>query len=153
RLIFDPVASVLAGASGNIHTRASEFAEWARSFGATVVLIANETNPEIIESFRPLVAESFRFDVREVGERAARFLAFEKQTITDQAIEVDPSRGVFLLGSTHPSDDAHQHQATPKPPSVAELESIKEELRAVRNSRPTEPFGIIDVDPEKEPAL
>src|SRR5262244_2630833 len=74
RLIFDPVASVLAGASGNIQTRANEFAEWARSFGATVVLIANETNPEIIESFRPLVAESFRFDVREVGERAARFL-------------------------------------------------------------------------------
>jgi len=152
RLIFDPVASVLAGASGNIQTRANEFAEWARSFGATVVLIANETNPEIIESFRPLVAESFRFDVREVGERAARFLAFEKSSISDQAIEVDPSRGVFLIGSTHPLAGAYPHQATPKPPSVAELESIKEELRAVRNGQTTELYAVIEVDPEQQPA-
>src|SRR5262249_45747141 len=78
RLIFDPVASVLAGAEGTIETRAREFAEWARSFGATVVLIANGSNPEIARSFEPLVAESFRFDVREIGGRATRFIAFEK---------------------------------------------------------------------------
>src|SRR4029453_17658757 len=74
RLIFDPVASVLAGAVGNIQSRASEFAEWARSFDATVVLIASESNPEIIESFQQLVAESFRFVVGEVGGGEARFL-------------------------------------------------------------------------------
>ena len=150
RLIFDPVASVLAGASGNIQTRASEFAEWARSFGATVVLIANETNPEIIESFRPLVAESFRFDVREVGERAARFLAFENSAISDQAVEVDPSRGVFLIGGTHHSAATNQHQTTPKPPSAAELESIKEQLRAVRNRQTTETLGATAVDLEQQ---
>ena len=146
RLIFDPVASVLAGASGNIQSRASEFAEWARSFGATVVLIASESNPEIIESFQPLVAESFRFDVREVGERAARFLAFEKSTIPDQAIEVDPSRGVFLLGSSYSTESGGQHRATPKPPSVAELESIKEELRAVRDLKKEEPVNTVQTD-------
>jgi len=136
RLIFDPVASVLAGAAGNIQTRAGEFAEWARSFGATVVLVATETNPEIIDSFQPFVAESFRFDVREVGARATRFLAFEKSAIPDQAIEVDPSRGVFLLGSS--TEAGGQNQSDPLPPSVAELESIKEELRAVRDLRTKE---------------
>src|SRR6185369_15466599 len=75
RLIFDPVASVLAGSEGNLEIRTREFAEWARSFGATVVLIANESNNDIIKTFKSLVAESFRFDVRDVGERAARFIA------------------------------------------------------------------------------
>jgi CheY-like chemotaxis protein/KaiC/GvpD/RAD55 family RecA-like ATPase len=152
RLIFDPVASVLAGASGNIQSRATEFANWARSFGPTVVLIANETNPEIIESFRPLVAESFRFDVREVGERAARFLAFENSVIADQAIEVDPSRGVFLLGSTYSSSGTGQHHTRPKPPSVAELESIKDELRAVRN-RQTAELGTTQFGLKQEPSF
>jgi DNA-binding response OmpR family regulator/KaiC/GvpD/RAD55 family RecA-like ATPase len=146
RLIFDPVASVLAGAAGNIQSRASEFAEWARSFGATVVLIASESNPEIIESFQPLVAESFRFDVREVGERAARFLAFEKSIIPDQAIEVDPSRGVFLLGSSYSTEGGGQHRETPKPPTVAELETIKEELRAVRDLKKEEPVNTVQTD-------
>ena len=133
RLVFDPVASVLAGAEGNLETRAREFAEWARSFGATVVLIANQSNHEIIKTFEPLVAESFRFDVREVGERADRFIAFEKSSsIPDQAIEVDPARGVFLLGRAYAPEGVGKRQATPPPPpSIAELESIREELRAV----------------------
>src|SRR5882672_11857840 len=106
RLIFDPVASVLAGAAGNLETRAHQFADWARSFGATVVLIANESNDEIIKSFEPLVAESFRFDVRDVGDRVDRFIAFEKSSaISDQAIDVDPSRGVFLLGRAYAPKD------------------------------------------------
>jgi DNA-binding response OmpR family regulator/KaiC/GvpD/RAD55 family RecA-like ATPase len=148
RLIFDPVASVLAGAVGNLETRAREFAEWARSFGATVVLIANESNHEIIKSFEPLVAESFRFDVRDVGERAARFIAFEKSsTIPDQAIEVDPSRGVFLLGRAYAPESAGRRQAAPPPPSIAELESIREELRAVRDrNRKGEPEPIAEID-------
>lgn len=144
RLIFDPVASVLAGAEGNLETRAREFAEWARSFGATVVLIANESNHEIIKSFEPLVAESFRFDVRDVGDRAARFITFEKSpAIPDQAIEVDPSRGVFLLGRAYPTDAAGRYQAAPQPPSIAELESIREELRAVRAQTRTEESELI----------
>jgi CheY-like chemotaxis protein/KaiC/GvpD/RAD55 family RecA-like ATPase len=149
RLIFDPVASVLAGTEGNLDTRAREFAEWARSFGATVVLIANESNHEIIKSFEPLVAESFRFDVRDVGDGAARFITFEKSSaIPDQAIEVDPSRGVFLLGRAYATEDAGTHQAAPQPPSIAELESIREELRAVRaqtRTEESEPIAEIDL--------
>jgi DNA-binding response OmpR family regulator/KaiC/GvpD/RAD55 family RecA-like ATPase len=145
RLIFDPVASVLAGAEGNLETRAREFAEWARSFGATVVLIADESNHEITKAFEPLVAESFRFDVRDVGERAARFIAFEKSSaIPDQAIEVDPSRGVFLLGRAYAPEGAGRHEATPPPPSIAELESIREELRAVSDRNRKEESEAID---------
>ena len=148
RLIIDPVASVLAGAAGHLETRAREFAEWARSFGATVVLIANESNPEIIKCFGPLVAESFKFDVREIGDRAARFIRFEKSPqIPDQAIEVDPSRGVFLLGRAYPTEQAGSRQAAPQPPSVAELESIKEELRAARVRPIIEESGpIVDIE-------
>ena len=145
RLIFDPVASVLAGSEGNLETRAREFADWARSFGATVVLIASESNHEIIESFKPLVAESFRFDIRDVGDRAARFFTFEKSpAIPDQAIEVDPSRGVFMLGRAYATEDADRHQAAPKPPSIAELESIREELRAARVRPRTEESAPLD---------
>jgi CheY-like chemotaxis protein/KaiC/GvpD/RAD55 family RecA-like ATPase len=148
RLIFDPVASVLAGSEGNFDARAREFAEWAGSFGATVVLIANESHQEIINSFEPLVAESFRFDVREMGDRAARFIAFEKSAvIPDQAIEVDPSRGVFLLGRAYSTDVPGSTQAAPQPPSSAELESIREELRAARaGTRTDEPEPIVDID-------
>lgn len=135
RLIFDPVASVLAGSEGSLEERAREFADWAVSFGATVVLIDNG-NQEIVDSFKPLVAESFRLDMREVGDSTSRLMAFEKSPgIPDQAIEVDPSRGVFLLGRAY--EPAHEPLAVdagePQPPSVAELESIREELRSVRD--------------------
>ncbi len=154
RLIFDPVASVLEGAEGNLETRANAFAEWARSFGATVVLIANEYNLEIIKSFEPLVAESFRFDVRGVGERTARFIAFEKSsTIPDQAIEVDPSRGIFLLGRAYLRAGAGGGDA-PHPPSMAELESIREELRAARSQAPIQESEPLDeIDLTEEPSI
>lgn len=150
RLVFDPVASVLAGAEGNLDTRAREFADWASSFGATVVLIATESNQEIIRSFKPLVAESFHFSVRNVGERAAGFITFEKSpAIPDQRIEVDPSRGVFLLGRAHLTEGGHQDLEEPQPPSTAELESIREELRAARTpTGESEPVGEIDAGGE-----
>ncbi len=147
RLIFDPVTSVLAGAEGNLETAAREFAEWARSFGATVVLIANDSDHEIIRCFKPLVAESFRFDVRENDGRAARFMAFEKSAaIADQAIEVDPSRGVFLLGRLNAPGHEEAREAAPEPPSIAELASIREELRSARDrihKEEVEPLGDI----------
>ena len=143
RLVFDPVTSVLTGTEGSFASRANEFGEWARSFGATVVLTADESNREVLESFEPLVAESFRFDLRELGDHTGRFIAFEKSlTIPDQAIEVDPSRGVFLLGSTG-------EPAAPQAPSIAELELIREEIRSVRNridrKVEVEPFAEIDL--------
>lgn len=152
RLIFDPVASVLAGAEGNLETRAREFAEWARSFGATVVLIANDSNHEIVRCFEPLVAESFRFDVREAGDLAARFIAFEKSpAIGDQAIEVDPSRGVFLLGRLYEPEAEASRPDAPHPPSVADLASIREELRSARDrvaNEEAEPTAEVDMPGE-----
>lgn len=152
RLIFDPVASVLAGAEGNLETRAREFAEWARSFGATVVLIANDSNHEIVRCFEPLVAESFRFDVREAGDQAARFIAFEKSpAIPDQAIEVDPSRGVFLLGRLYEPEVEDSRRDAPHPPSVADLASIREELRSARDrvvKEEAEPPADVDMTGE-----
>lgn len=149
RLIFDPVASVLAGAEGSLEERAREFADWAGSFGGTVVLIDNG-NKEISESFKPLVTESFRLDMREVGDSVSRFIAFEKsQVIPDQAIEVDPSRGVFLLGRAY--DSVPTTIEAPQPPSVAELESIREELRSVRDqihNHEAEPLLDIDLTAE-----
>lgn len=149
RLIFDPLTSVLAGVEGNLEAPAREFANWARSFGATVVLIAQDSNREIINSFQPLVGESFRFDVRESGERASRFLAFEKSTaIEDQAIEVDPSRGVFLLGRWYASQDEDLPQSAPQPPSTADLASIRDELRSTRELSQKE-----DVEPPSDADL
>ena len=154
RLIFDPVASVLAAAEGNLETRVGEFADWARSFGATVVLIADESNQDITKAFEPLIAESFRFDVRDVGERIAPFMVFEKSaSIPDQAIEVDPSRGVFLLGREGAGGDASS-TPWPSPPSVAELESIREELRAARfRVQRDEPKPAADLDLAAESSI
>ncbi|HSE39001.1 MAG TPA: response regulator [Blastocatellia bacterium] len=151
RLIFDPVSSVLAGAEGNLDTRAREFASWARSFGATVVLVATESNHEIIRCFKPLVAESFRFSVTHVDERAAGFITFEKSSaIPDQRIEVDPARGVFLLGRALAAEG--DHQTEPRPPSTAELDSIKEELRAAR--MPTEESEpLSEIEPNREASV
>lgn len=147
RLIFDPVANVLAGSEGSVDARAREFADWARSFGGTVVLIDNGANQEIIESFKPLVAESFRLDIRGAGDRASGLIAFENSpAIPDQAIEVDPSRGVFLLGRAY--EPLAADAGAPQPPSIAELESIREELRSVRDQihkEETEPLNDIDL--------
>jgi DNA-binding response OmpR family regulator len=119
------------------------------------VLIDNDANQEIIESFKPLVAESFRLDVREdlreavtgTGDRASHFIAFEKSpAIPDQAIEVDPSRGVFLLGRAY--EPLTVAAGAPQPPSIAELESIREELRSVRDQihkGEAEPLSDIDL--------
>ncbi len=147
RLIFDPVANVLAGSEGSFDARAREFADWARSFGGTVVLIDNGANQEIIESFKPLVAESFRLDMRGAGDRASGLIAFENSpAIPDQAIEVDPSRGVFLLGRAY--EPLTADAGAPQPPSIAELESIREELRSVRDQihkEEAEPLNDIDL--------
>lgn len=154
RLIFDPVANVLAGSEGSFDARAREFADWARSFGGTVVLIDNGANQEIIESFKPLVAESFRLDIRGAGDRASGLIAFENSpAIPDQAIEVDPSRGVFLLGRAY--EPLTADAGAPQPPSIAELESIREELRSVRDqihkeeTEPPNDIDLIDETPEE----
>lgn len=127
RLIFDPVTSLVAGV-GNLHSRVAEFTEWVRSFGATVVFIANG-EPDIVDAVKPHTEDVFRFEVKDVGERAARFVAFEKSAIADQAIEVDPSRGIFLLDRGRgPEHFFSIFQATP--PVAIDATPIQEPLPA-----------------------
>lgn len=118
RLIFDPVASLILSEAGDAKSRAKEFTNWAGSFDATVVLVANGDNAEIVESLKPIVSEVFRFELKESVDRATRFLAFEKSlTLADQPIEVDPSRGIFLLGRAHLKDES--------PLSTLEVSAVK----------------------------
>lgn len=149
RLVFDPVTNLVVGEEGNLESRVREFASWATSFGATVVLIANDENEEVIEEFRPLVQESFRFEVHEEGEQATRLLAFEKSTaIPDQAIEIDPSRGVFLLGRQQAAEHIFSkfqvsHPVAAEPESVnieaQEIELVAEEPPATAEAEITVP--------------
>ncbi len=98
RIIFDPVSELVVGHHGDLYSRAKDFSDWALSFGATVVMVASDENPEVIHEFKPMVEESFRFEVKETPSRAIRVFAFEKTAdLLPQAIEVDPSRGVFLI--------------------------------------------------------
>ncbi|MFL6273808.1 MAG: ATPase domain-containing protein [Blastocatellia bacterium] len=118
RLIFDPVTSLIAGV-GNLQSRAGEFTAWSRSFGATVVYIANG-DADVVEAVKPQTAEVVRFEVKDIGERAARFINFEKAGIADQPIEVDPSRGIFLLDRGRGPDHFFSiFQATPPATSAA----------------------------------
>jgi DNA-binding response OmpR family regulator/KaiC/GvpD/RAD55 family RecA-like ATPase len=147
RLIFDPVTSLVAGV-GNLQSRAGEFTAWARSFGATVVFIANG-DADVVEAVKPQTAEVIRFQVKDVGERAARFITFEKRGITDQAIEVDPSRGIFLLDRGRDVDHFFSvfqamppatGEATADEISVASTTPLASETAApLTESRPPEP--------------
>jgi KaiC/GvpD/RAD55 family RecA-like ATPase len=106
RMVLDPVNNLLAGRNqDDVTARSDELAVWVRSFGATVVLVANGENCGVIESLTPSVKESFRFGVKESCDRVIRYIAFEKTlVIPDQAVRVDPSRGIFLLEDQPPGE-------------------------------------------------
>ncbi len=126
RLVFDPVTKLLAGKKEELSARATEFAVWARSFGATVLLIASGDHSDAVENLMPLVKESFRFEVKESQDRVIRQIVFEKShAIPDQSIRVDPSRGLSLLepqSSKGPSDEQVEfNQAPPAHDSEASM--------------------------------
>ncbi|HEX5732299.1 MAG TPA: response regulator [Blastocatellia bacterium] len=147
RLVFDPVTNLVLGEEGNLQSRVREFASWATSFGATVVLVANAESEEVIEEFRPLVEESFRFEVHGQGEQAARLMAFEKSsTIPDQAIEVDPARGVFLLGRQQATDHIFSKFKVAHP-VAAEAEAVSIEARDVELSAEEPPATTYAEEP------
>lgn len=101
RIVFDPIDTLLACDPDDIGERVSQFVVWIRSFGATVVLVANGENQDVILNLTPIVKESFRFEVRESVDRVIRYVSFEKSPeIEDQSVRVDPSRGITTLGQT-----------------------------------------------------
>ncbi len=125
RLVIDPVTTLVASDEGNLQSRALEFADWSRSFGATVALVASGDDHEIVRSFTPLVAEVFRFEVRDIDDRATRFMVFEKSpVISDQPIEVDPSRGVFMLARAHEQFKAERMRSVIHSKQSREAEAV-----------------------------
>jgi hypothetical protein len=126
-MVFDSVDNLLACSDrDDVTSNANQLALWIRSFGATVVLVANGDDCRIIESLMPTVRDSFRFEVRENINRAVRFMAFEKsQSIPDQAVRVDPSRGISLLPDQQ-TDDAFHERLGPDPENHESLEACDE---------------------------
>ncbi len=127
RIIFDPVSELVVGHHGDLYSRAKDFSDWALSFGATVLMVASDENTEVIHEFKPMVEESFRFEVKETPSRAIRVFAFEKAAdLLPQAIEVDPSRGVFLIeratAHNRPTD------ASPSPDNQTQAVDLKNEI-------------------------
>lgn len=111
RLVFDPVTRLLTGRKEELADRATEFAVWVRSFGATVLLIATGDHGDAVENLMPMVKESFRFEVKEDRDRFIRQIVFETSpTIPDQSIRVDPLRGISLVEHQRPND--HQGSGT-----------------------------------------
>jgi DNA-binding response OmpR family regulator/KaiC/GvpD/RAD55 family RecA-like ATPase len=159
RLVFDPVASLVVGETGNLKSRVEEFSGWARSFGGTAVMIANgESQQELIEHLMPLVAESIKFELKESDDRATRFIIFEKTPyLPPQPIEVDPSRGIFLLGRL-PFVRPVQ-QAEPVRKDVPEEQAPREAVRPATyrpeiytpETTPLTPLTIPPLSPDTEP--
>lgn len=119
RMIFDPVTQLVLGEKGELRPRVVEFSTWASSFGATVLLIANGNGNDVIQELTPLVRDSFKFDFKETDGRATRFFTFEKSpNLAEQAVEVDPTRGIFLLERTPnqlPIKSSYKPRPTPEP--------------------------------------
>lgn len=111
RIVFDSVTDLLAGGAEDVASQTVQFAVWARSFGATAVLIANEESTEVIENLLPCVKESFRFGVEENQDRLVRFIAFEKSPLVPhQVVRIDPSRGISSV-ENQPTEDEPRRTA------------------------------------------
>lgn len=143
RIIFDPVTQLFSGDAGAADSHIEEFARWAASFAATVLLVAgaNGRHQNVIEQLTALVRESFRFDVAETENRVTRLFAFEKsRALAEQPIEVDPTRGIFLLARP-------PQPAPPSQPTVLHL------AHAVREkSAPAKPSKASPTTQEVMPA-
>jgi DNA-binding response OmpR family regulator/KaiC/GvpD/RAD55 family RecA-like ATPase len=140
RIIFDPVTQLIIGERGDLQPRVAEFTKWAGSFGATVLMVANGNSNEVIQELNPLVKESFKFDFKEIDGRATRFFTFEKSsTIAEQAVEVDPSRGVFLLERTPPHTTTIENKVEPQPEQAAVVKQETEPSLAAENQKKQAP--------------
>jgi|SRR5882724_2809670 len=138
RIVFDSVNNLLACArQDDVTARADELAAWVRSFGATVVLVANEESRGVIESLKRSVRESFRFEVKKISDRLVRFIAFEKSGIPAQAVRVDPSGSISLLEHQRANEPSNEEcEMTPEKPTGPEAgRSNEEEKERVSDTR------------------
>ena len=163
RLVFDSIAHLLGGENGQLASRVREFILWAERFGSTSLLISNGHSGDLIGFLRPHVNQSFKFEVKEVGERAVRFISFEKsKDIPEQAVEVDPSRGIFLLDRSKTGGRLGQGQnseskETPGRPDMASQTDASQtdersELRVEKGTDSVTGESIADNDLSTPPA-
>jgi KaiC/GvpD/RAD55 family RecA-like ATPase len=156
RIVFDPVNGLLAGnRQEDIASRAKELAVWLRSFGATVVLVANGENCDVIDSLIPAVKESFRFGVKENSDRVVRFIAFEKSPqLADQAVRVDPSRGISLLqvqttGELLSQDPSPRVDSSSGPLDDSDTQIFSEIEEAIQSVEQTSTGDLLIPSPEE----
>src|SRR5262249_35225714 len=130
RVVFEPIGRLVIGEHGATGTRSREFASWAGDIGSTSLLIANGRSEELITDLLPLVRESFRFELKQEDGLAIRYLFFEKSPdIPGQAIEADPSKGIFLV------DRPSKQSTVPRPPS--------DQLIAASEGKPSDTNGAV----------
>src|SRR5262249_2431991 len=173
RVVFEPIGRLVIGEAGSTGNRSREFASWAGGIGSTSLLIANGRSEELITNLLPLVRESFRFELKQEGGGAIRYLFSEKSPdIPGQAIEADPSKGIFLVD--RPSKLAALAQPTSEHVIAATEGKPSETNGAVAESNPaaawrSQPSGggasqrdpfidqiselFADVEPSQEPTL
>jgi DNA-binding response OmpR family regulator/KaiC/GvpD/RAD55 family RecA-like ATPase len=105
RFMFDSISSLIFVSADDRKSRAREFAEWAVSIKATFLLVDAQQRNSFIREFIPFAKESFRIETKEEGAKSSGILVFEKSArISDQPIEIDAFRGVFLLAD-YPDHD------------------------------------------------
>ncbi|MEW6130389.1 MAG: ATPase domain-containing protein [Acidobacteriota bacterium] len=135
RFVFDSVAELVQGKVEGRKDRIREFAEWAQSLDATVLLIADEAHQQVVQELSPYVKESFHIQSNSLGNRRTGSLAFEKSTtLKPQAIEIDAFKGLFLLNGANqfnPSATVEPITETSKPVEPAKTEEIFEAFSAV----------------------
>jgi KaiC/GvpD/RAD55 family RecA-like ATPase len=93
RLAFDPISGLIS--AGREEEQARQFASWAQQLNSITVISLEAGQQNLASIFKPLVEESFRFELR--GNH--RILSLENSPETPpQIIEVVPHHGIFLLG-------------------------------------------------------
>ena len=148
RVVFEPIGRLVIGEQGSTGTRSQEFAAWAGEIGSTSLLIANGRSEDLITDLMPLVTESFRFELKQDGGLTIRYLFFEKSPdIPGQAIEADPSKGIFLVD--RPSEAAVP--AMQRPEEVLQPVSRSETSRNFSEGGPnTAPVPRPDREPNDQ---
>ena len=97
RLVVEAIGDLI-GEESELESRAHELASWAACLGSTSLLLAAENAAQAVSALRPLVAESFRFEVKRSGGMPTHFLILEKKTPSTAAlIQVSPNRGILMI--------------------------------------------------------
>ncbi len=159
RFLFDSISSLIPVADNELKPRAREFAVWASSFAATVLLVDSDKRNPVIKEFLPFVKESFRLESQGSGTKTGGTLVFEKSTnLPDQAIEIDVFRGLFLLNHPEARETAATEDAPPTArPAVRSVDkglpatkTITDSAKQAKTSEPIPDYSIVKIPAKPE---